>query len=51
MRCDACKLDKTITVTTTIRLNRIDLRTGRETTETRTTRLCPACCAPIDEVR
>lgn len=51
MHCDRCGIDKTVTVTTTIRLNRIDLRTGRETTETRTTRLCRSCGGADDEVR
>ena len=43
MRCDACKIDKTVIVTTTIKIPRMDLRMGRESTEVRTTRLCRSC--------
>lgn len=51
MRCDACQLDKTITVATTIRLTRIDSRSGRESTEVRTTRLCRTCTGPEEVER
>lgn len=50
MTCDLCHLDKTITVVTSIKLNRIDTRSGREHTEIRTTRLCLACGGADDPV-
>lgn len=43
MRCDGCGLEQIVTVVTTIKMQRIDPRSGRETTETRTTRLCVKC--------
>lgn len=50
MICESCKTDKTITVVTSIKLNRIDTRSGRERTEIRTTRLCLACGGADDPV-
>lgn len=43
MNCEHCHLEKRIIVTTTITLQRHDPRTGKESTETRTTHLCRAC--------
>lgn len=41
--CDRCHVAKTVLVTTSIVLRRIDSRTGREWDTTTTTTLCPSC--------
>lgn len=43
MKCDRCGLDKTATVAHSTAITRVHPRTGRETTEVRTSRLCVAC--------
>lgn len=43
MVCDRCALDKTATVVRSFTALRVDPRSGKETTEVRTSRLCVAC--------
>lgn len=43
MVCDRCGLDKTATVIRSVSITRVHPGTGKETTETRTSRLCVAC--------
>lgn len=42
MTCDRCGVDRTVVVTTRVPIPRVDQRSGRQTTEVRTTRLCAA---------
>lgn len=43
MICEFCGTDKTVTVTITFTLTRINPRSGEESTEVKSRRLCCAC--------
>lgn len=47
MKCDACRVDKTVTVTWSHAITRINPNSGRVTVETRSRTLCPPCGAGL----